>query len=265
MRDDLLGENINGNKARKLKGLDISGLESIVSHGSNQSNAMQAISYFARKNGLKFFYFTDHISSNLAKNPCGNYKFALENGTLMMKGKGEEALKFANQTPNSIFIKEGVCNDFAEVGFKEQAFEIEKFCDETKVKFDIFLPSGTGTSAAFLAKNLKKCKVFTCACVGDERYLKEQILSIDPNSKVEILKTPKKFHFGKPKMELYEIWQELKEKTGVTFDLIYDSVGWLTLLEHNFENQILYIHQGGLMGNESMILRYERLKNENFL
>jgi len=51
----------------------------------------------------------------------------------------------------------------------------------------------------------------------------------------------------------------------VEFDLLYDPHGWLTLLENPelFEKPLLYIHQGGLLGNESMLKRYERKYGEN--
>jgi 1-aminocyclopropane-1-carboxylate deaminase len=52
---------------------------------------------------------------------------------------------------------------------------------------------------------------------------------------------------------------------GVEFDLLYDPHGWLTLLENPeiFKMPILYIHQGGLIGNESMLARYIRKYGEN--
>jgi 1-aminocyclopropane-1-carboxylate deaminase/D-cysteine desulfhydrase-like pyridoxal-dependent ACC family enzyme len=47
---------------------------------------------------------------------------------------------------------------------------------------------------------------------------------------------------------------------GIEFDLLYDPVGWLILLENPeiFQKPTLYIHQGGLIGNESMLARYQR-------
>ena len=47
---------------------------------------------------------------------------------------------------------------------------------------------------------------------------------------------------------------------AVEFDLIYDPVGLLTLKENlaDFKNEILYIHQGGILGNVSQKARYER-------
>ena len=124
---------------------------------------------------------------------------------------------------------------------------------------DIFLPSGTGTSAAFLAKHVK-FDVYTCPCVGDADYLKSEIEALTPNSKARILQPPKKYHFGDLKPELYQIWREVCEQTGIEFELIYDPVGFLTMMANlgAFKNEILYIHQGGALGNISQKLRYER-------
>ncbi|OYY54700.1 MAG: 1-aminocyclopropane-1-carboxylate deaminase, partial [Sulfurovum sp. 28-43-6] len=50
------------------------------------------------------------------------------------------------------------------------------------------------------------------------------------------------------------------EQTGVVFDLLYDPLGWRVVLKHPelFSKPLLYIHQGGVLGNESMLARYER-------
>lgn len=76
-----------------------------------------------------------------------------------------------------------------------------------------------------------------------------------------ILTPPKKFHFGKLYKENFQIWQDLKKQTNIEFDLLYDPIGWLTLLNSLFTINyslfnILYIHQGGLKGNETMYQRY---------
>lgn len=75
-----------------------------------------------------------------------------------------------------------------------------------------------------------------------------------------MLNPPKKYHFGDLKKELFEIYIQLKKQTNIEFELLYDSVGWLTLLSNldKFGDEILYIHQGGVIGNESLIPRYER-------
>ncbi len=47
---------------------------------------------------------------------------------------------------------------------------------------------------------------------------------------------------------------------GITFDLMYDPVGWQKFLLHveELEGTPIYIHQGGVLGNESMKQRYKR-------
>ena len=119
---------------------------------------------------------------------------------------------------DSLFINEGVWQPQAEEGFISQARQIERWADAEGKVVDIFLPSGTGTSAAFLAKHVK-FDVFTCPCVGDADYLKSEIEALTPNSKVRILPPPKKYHFGDLKPELYQIWREVCEQTGIEFKL----------------------------------------------
>ena len=363
----------NGNKARKLEYFlhaGLGGIKRVVSYGSSQSNAMYSLSVFAKMNSLEFHYVVSNLNSNLAENPIGNFKFALENGmkiyidknrrararalayelaglkeseiygddavnltdasdrngsnlskfneglgftdtnlsvknmpnsqaeiVLNLQNLGRENLnkfdgsvklaganfgefvsyknsnlkKSADQTSSnlsaaqdcfigdSLFINEGVWQPQAEAGFISQARQIERWAESEGKTVDIFLPSGTGTSAAFLAKHVK-FDVYTCPCVGDADYLKSEIEELTPNSKAHILPPPKKYHFGDLKPELYQIWREVCEQTGIEFELIYDPVGFLTMMANlgAFKNEILYIHQGGVLGNISQKLRYER-------
>ena len=333
----------NGNKARKLEYFlhaGLGGVKRVVSYGSSQSNAMYSLSVFAKMKGLEFHYVVSNLNSNLAANPIGNFKFALENGMKIYVDKDRRARaralayelaglkeseicgrevanlidnrsescsnlknmsgsnlgKFDEQTElagvtysenisnknsnlkkstdqtssnlpdaqdcfigDSLFINEGVWQPQAETGFISQARQIERWADAEGKTVDIFLPSGTGTSAAFLAKHVK-FDVFTCPCVGDANYLKSEIEALTPNSKARILQPPKKYHFGDLKPELYQIWREVCEQTGIEYELIYDPVGFLTMMANlgAFKNEILYIHQGGALGNISQKLRYER-------
>ena len=201
----------------------------------------------------------------------GSAKLASANFGEFISHKNLNLTKSADQTSSnlsaaqdcfigdSLFINEGVWQPQAEAGFISQARQIERWADAEGKTVDIFLPSGTGTSAAFLAKHVK-FDVFTCPCVGDADYLKSEIKALTPNSKVRILPPPKKYHFGDLKPELYQIWHEVCEQTGIEFELIYDPVGFLTMMANlgAFKNEILYIHQGGALGNISQKLRYER-------
>ncbi|NLK66287.1 MAG: 1-aminocyclopropane-1-carboxylate deaminase [Campylobacteraceae bacterium] len=262
LRDDLLGE-FNGNKARKLAyflDTDLSKFNTVILNGSSQSNAMQSLSVFAKLKGLKFKYVMSHLNSNLKENPVGNFKSALDNGMeyFISEDRREFALNLMDE--RSIFVEEGVAQKEAEFGFIAQAKEIDEFARKNNLKFDIFLPSGTGTSAAYLAKHTK-FRVFTVPCVGDIAYLEKQIEELGLNNlpNLTILNPPKKYHFGDLKKELVEIWKELLDETKVEFDLIYDPVGFLTLFANlrEFKENILYIHQGGILGNISQLERYK--------
>jgi len=258
-RDDLTHPLFSGNKARKLWYLlnkDLSSFKKIISHGSSQSNAMLSISYLAKLKGLEFDYYTSHVNNFLKQNPHGNYKLSLENGmNIIEKEVPKSFLK------DELFIPEGGYVKDAKEGIKILAKEIEWWSIKKGRVVDIFLPSGTGTTALFLQKYLPNFKVYTTSCVGGSEYLKKEFLGLceDFTHHPIILNPKKKYHFAKLYKEAYEIWRELKH-SRVEFDLLYDPIGWITMLENEtvFKNDILYIHQGGLIGNQSMLPRYER-------
>ncbi len=258
-RDDLLHHDFSGNKARKfyyyLKN-DFPHIKKIISYGSAQSNAMYSISVLCKIKGLEFDYYVDHIANFLKANPIGNYKYALKNGMNIK----EEKLPLSFNS-NELLIKEGGALVEASFGIKILAQEIKNWVEENHIeKLKIFLPSGTGTTALYLQKYLP-FEVLTCACVGDEQYLKKQFEMLEEKNHPKIIKKTKKYHFGKLYKEFFDIHNELLNQTNIEFDLLYDSLGWICLNEYlnSLENRdfaILYIHQGGLIGNISMKERY---------
>jgi 1-aminocyclopropane-1-carboxylate deaminase/D-cysteine desulfhydrase-like pyridoxal-dependent ACC family enzyme len=266
-RDDLLDDDFSGNKARKFYYFlkhDFPNIDTVVSYGSNQSNAMYSLSVLAKLKGWKFIYYIDHIPSYLEENPNGNYKYALANGMELKIGNWEDEIK----SENKLFISEGGAINEAKYGLEILACEIQRWKTNNSIKkLKIFLPSGTGTTALFL-QNYLDDEVLTTPCVGDSDYLKQQFLELidDEMTHPTILKGQKKYHFGKLYKENYELYKELYEQTTIEFDLLYDPIGWRVLLDNIDKYQgyeILYIHQGGLKGNETMLQRYERkyLKN----
>ena len=230
----------------------------IISFGSNQSNAMYSLSLLAKLKNKEFIYYTNHIPKLLKENPHGNYLGALRNGAKIIEVNlnGDELRDFvlSLKDEESLVIEEGGRVKEAEEGIKLLAYEINEYAIKNNLK--VFLPSGTGTTAYFLAKHLD-VEVLTVPCVGDSKYLKKQFEWLGGGKTPTILAPRKKYHFGKLYKELYILWMELK-KVGIEFDLLYDPIGWNTIKYHNLKD-ILYIHQGGLKGNESMIKRYERL------
>ena len=263
-RDDLLHHDFSGNKARKFFYYlinDFPNIKRVVSHGSSQSNAMYSLSVLCKIKNWKFDYYVDHTASFLKENPVGNYKQAIENG---MNIKEEKLPNFFDD--ETLFISEGGAVKEASFGIEILANEIKIWAKENNIKnLKIFLPSGTGTTALYLQKFLP-FEVITCSCVGDEEYLKKQFEILEKNNHPTIIKSEKKYHFGKLYKEFYEIHNELLKQTNIEFDLLYDSLGWICLnnyLQNNKEEStILYIHQGGILGNISMIQRYLRKYNK---
>lgn len=267
-RDDLLDKDFSGNKARKFYYFlthDFPHITRVVSTGSNQSNAMYSLSVLARLKGWEFIYVCDHIPHFLKENPMGNYKVALENGMKIIEShlREVEAEKWLDE--KSLHVKEGGRQHEAEEGITILANELLSDIQTHHIPNPyLFLPSGTGTTALFLQKHLP-FPVFTCNTVGDSAYLQEQWKMVEPDLThlPSILETKQKYHYGKLYPELFELWQSLKDEMGVEFDLVYDPVGWQALLAHisSLNGTPIYLHQGGLLGNNSMIARYARKAN----
>ncbi|RUM73631.1 MAG: 1-aminocyclopropane-1-carboxylate deaminase/D-cysteine desulfhydrase [Sulfurovum sp.] len=269
-RDDLLHPSFSGNKARKFWYFfhnEFPNIKKIVSYGSTQSNAMYSLSVLAKMRGWEFDYYTSHLSDYLKENLHGNFKYALRNGMNLIEQE-EKPQQSSIENRETLFIQEGGRDFFAEDGLKVLADEIMEWKEQNGIEeFNIFLPSGTGTTALFLAKSFVGMRatrptVFTVPCVGDSNYLKKQFYMLEKDEQYHptILEPSKKRHFGKLYKESYTIWIKLRQEMGIEFDLLYDPIGWITLLENPkiLDKPTLYIHQGGLIGNESMLPRYER-------
>ena len=280
-RDDLLHPEFSGNKARKFGYFldnEFTGINTLIGYGSAQANSLYSMSALAKIKGWRFRFYVDHIASYLVENPIGNYRAALENGaeiidlSLCEDRNDRDSLTYLQQCVlpghlDQLFIPEGGRCLYAEHGVRQLADEIIMWKQQQGLSvLSVFLPSGTGTTALFLQKSFVELdpsiSVYTCAVVGGDEYLRKQFLELAPNIAYHpaILPSRKRYHFGKLYSEFFRMWLQLKE-TGIEFELLYDPLGWLVLqdyLKTNSGEKILYIHQGGLLGNQSMLPRYKR-------
>ncbi|OEE42646.1 pyridoxal-phosphate dependent enzyme [Vibrio anguillarum] len=273
-RDDQLHSHFSGNKARKFMALldsDSPDISTLISYGSAQSNALYSLAALARIKGWKFEFYVDHIPTWLQQRPIGNYRGALDLGAHIIEVSPinimppEQYIDTIRQPDAScLVVPEGGRSKMAETGIKQLALEILNWMRmETKTQFVVALPSGTGTTAIYLQKYLKPhdIEVLTCACVGGNDYLIQQCDELEERQYPTIISTEKKHHFGRLYEADYRMWQNLLEQTHVEFDLLYDPMMWQCLLpwmEAHPEKTVIYIHQGGLLGNESMLPRYQR-------
>jgi len=263
-RDDLAHPVFGGNKGRKFRFLlqNPPDIDTIVSYGSLHSNAMAALALIARQKGWRFRYYA-RLDRRSLEVPRGNLALALGWGMELRK-MDELELHDRNRLFESIrsgstlLIPEGGRCREAESGLRELAEEIATAAKRYGIK-RLFLPSGTGTTALFLQKHLD-LPLYTVACVGGSGYLKEQFFALEPDPSLHptILEPPRRYHFGRLYEELYRLWRMVYESCGVVLDLLYDPVGVATLLWHDLlDGELLYLHQGGAVGNATMIARYK--------
>ena len=264
-RDDLIDPYLAGNKYRKLYRLlqtPSSKYKKIISYGGTQSNAMLAIAAMCKSKDWEFVYYTKPISQFQKEEPIGNFYNSLSLGMLHIELELEIYKDFIaslrlNLDDTTLIIDQGGADSMAIDGLNVLAQEIQKESLDVKV---LATPSGTGTTALCLALAMPEYKVYTTASIGNVEYLREQMSAIHviPDNLV-ILEAEKKYHFAKLYPEFLSIYKKLLD-TGIEFDLLYAPLLWKCLLEQTNE-KILYIHSGGVSGNESMIKRY---KNKSY-
>lgn len=273
-RDDQLHPQFCGNKARKFLSLlekEAPGITTLVSYGSAQANSLYSLSGLAAIRGWQLEYYVSHIPDWLKNRPIGNYRAALELGAKVIETGGlfpkhphQYILHVRQPDEHCLFIEEGGRSPLAEYGVKQLAHELlEWIQQQPKQRWVVALPSGTGTTSLYLYKALRvhDIEVITCPCVGGEAYLRQQWQQLGESQHPTILSPERKHHFGHLYYEDYQIWQQLHEQTHVEFELLYDPLMWRCLMDwlpqHN-DLSLIYIHQGGLLGNESMLPRYQR-------
>lgn len=264
-RDELLDKEINGNKARKLYTFAAHGFKTnaVISYGGAQSNAMYAISALAKAQGVDFVYYAKKLPSLLANSPTGNLKAALENGMRLIELEhGEYNAKIdellASNEPGMLVIRQGGADEYARAGLKLLADELNEFAKAANLKNPIVVTSsGTGTTAGYLSDYLD-FECLTTPCVSNTEFLMREFERLGVTKKPTILETKDKIAFAAPHPKLLAVYKELLN-AGVEFDLIYDAKCWLAIsenLEYFEERDAIFIHSGGVLGNETQLARY---------
>ena len=262
-RDDLIDPFLAGNKYRKLYPLlqtPSNELNKIISYGGTQSNAMLAIAAMCKTKGWEFEYYSKPVSKTIKEQDYGNLFEAKKLGMWHVEIEHELYRDFIatlriNLDEKTFLIDQGGAVKEAIIGLEVLAGEIRDIKNLNAKS--LATPSGTGTTALYLALSLPEYKVYTTPCVGDSKYLREQMSALHEIPKnLIILEPDKKYHFAKPYPEFLEIYKKLL-LTGIEFDLLYSPGMWKSLLDQTSE-EILYIHSGGVSGNISMLKRYEK-------
>jgi len=261
-RDELIDPYLAGNKYRKLYTLlqtPKENLHTIISYGGTQSNAMLAIAAMCKEKEWKFLYYTKPMNSQIQKQEDGNYAVACKFGMQHIEIASEHYRDFIaslrlNLEEKTYIVDQGGADRSAHKGLEVLAQEIRDQSPDVKA---LATPSGTGTTALYLALSLPEYRVYTTSCVGSVEYLQEQMSALHPiPQNLTILQPQKKYHFAKPYEEFYQIYEKLKN-VGIEFDLLYAPALWLSLLRQT-EESMMVIHSGGIHGNKSMLTRYKK-------
>jgi len=267
-RDDQIDPLLSGNKYRKLYSLVHTPAEhyqTIHSYGGTQSNAMLSIAALCQRKGWLFHYTSKTVPAHIKAEPKGNLNIALQLGMQLHEVSHDDYQSAvdalcSDSGAGHLLIPQGGANAMAQAGIEQLAYEVQQWHGtKTMKQLQLVTPSGTGTTAFYLAKALPDADILTTACVGDKTYLIQQMNKLGTvANNLHILESSKKHHFAKPYPEFLSMYQELKH-AGIEFDLIYGCPMWHTLLQHigSIDGTILYIHSGGLMGNASMLARYQ--------
>ncbi|MDQ7004300.1 MAG: pyridoxal-phosphate dependent enzyme [Ghiorsea sp.] len=265
-RDELIDPLLSGNKYRKLYTLiqtPAKFYDTILSYGGSQSNAMLSIAALCHQKGWRFEYYCKPLATKLKQSLTGNLKAALDLGMLLMETADYDTTVAQLKSKDKILcLPQGGADPLAEQGIQTLAQEIEQWQAEQNIsKLSIVTPSGTGTTAYYLAKHLPKQTVFTTASVGNNAYLTQQMQQLgNIPSNLTLLEPNKTHRFAKPYPEFLKTYEKLKH-AGIEFDLLYAPLMWQTLLLNmpHIQGSILYVHSGGLLGNTSMLARYAGL------
>ncbi len=273
-RDDLVDPLLSGNKFRKLHSLirtPAGRYRALRSYGGAQSNAMLALAALCRRKGWQFHYTVKTLPERLRQHPTGNLKQARELGMQLREVAHDQydqavAALFAQQRAQlteqeqaTLLVPQGGADPIARAGIGRLADEIRRWQQRHDMDaLHVVTPSGTGTTACYLAAALPAARVLTTAVVGDHAYLIQQMRRLGPiPDNLRILTPARPFRFARPDPALLAIHQELNS-AGIAFDLIYGALMWHALLQHldTIDGPILYVHSGGLSGNETMLDRY---------
>ena len=272
-RDDLIDPLFSGNKYRKLHMLIETPAEQyqrIISFGGSQSNAMISIAALCKQKGWQFDYTTKTLPQRLKAHPTGNLKLALNMGMRLHEVSPEsypdavQALGY-HIGEDTLLLPQGGADPLAQGGLTVLAREIEQWAQQQSIaELCVVTPSGTGTTAYYLARALPEASILTTPVVGGRAYLLAQIERLGSvPANLCILEGNKRYHFARPHPDLLATWKMLK-KNGVVVDLIYGALMWHRLLQHveQLSGTTLYVHSGGLAGNETMLDRY---RHQNLL
>jgi len=273
-RDDLIHEDVSGNKWRKLK----FNIQQIIQNnhagfftfGGAFSNHLIAAASAANKLGISCIGFVRgeelNSKSNETLQKCselGMRLIFLSREEYGMRNDKQYIDELKTDFPNYYFIPEGGANFLGMVGCQEIWKELPQDLDH------VFVAQGTtATSCGLLLGTPKDCKLHVIPVLKgfDANQTMLQFLNSAfyndefPNELMEKVVVHDAYHFGgygKYSKELLEFIQQIYKEYQLPLDPVYTGkafYGMMRALESPIFDgkKILFIHTGGLQGCKSI-------------
>lgn len=274
-RDDLIHEEVSGNKWRKLKwnisnALQI-GRDTLLTFGGAHSNHIAATAAAAQLHGLQSIGIIRGEEADLG-NPT--LKGAIENGMKIHRVSRSEFREIGNRDyieglrhrfGSFYLIAQGGQNHYGVQGCSEIMSELKESYDR------IFLACGTATTFSGLAiANKGDTRIYGVSALKGGDFLMETVktyltkLFNDTETEAELLSKihlVTNAHFGgyaKTKPELIEFMRNFTKETSVKLDPVYTAkaafamYGLAEKMKHRREEKWLFIHSGGMQGIPAM-------------
>lgn len=286
-RDDCTGLAMGGNKARKLEFLLGDALEkkvdTIVTHGTSQSNHTRLVAAAASKLGLKCKIILEHRvdindecylqSGNVFLNQFFDVDISyLSDGNTIEQEIKNTAQEVSNNGGTPYIISRGGSTPIGTLGYVDAAHEITQQLEEQKLKVDhiIHATASGGTQAGLvigLTSVISKIKLLGICANLPKKAQEERVYNLALET-MELLDCD--FHiaredvvvnsdyvgeaYGIPTKKMNEALLLLARLEGLLFDPVYSGkalAGMIDLIEQGKfgkDESILFIHTGGEPG-----------------
>lgn len=277
-RDDLIHEEVSGNKWRKLKwniqNAIQSGRDTILTFGGAHSNHIAATAAAAKLHGLHSIGIIRGEEADV-NNPT--LKTATENGMTIRRVSRTEFREIENrdyieslrhQFGSFYLIPQGGQNHYGVQGSGE-------IMSELKLDYDrIFVACGTATTlTGMVLANKARSEIYGVSALRGGDFLLDTVKHYvkktfnDAETEVAILEKVHlltDYHFGgyaKIKPELIEFMRNFTRETGVKLDPVYTGKVAFAMMDLAKNTEIktnelwLLIHSGGLQGIPAMEAR----------
>lgn len=260
-RDDLIHEEISGNKWRKLKynvaEAKKQGLHKIVTFGGAYSNHIAATAATGKVLGIDTIGIIrgdegfENKTLNAAKENGMRLHF-VSRADYKLKTEPAFIRELENQFGPFYLIAEGGANELGVQGCEEIINEVEEFFDVIAVS------AGTGTTAAGMCRMLKNERLLVFPALKGGGFILEEMKQHCTADQIKKVELQLNYHFGgygKSKPEQMEFMYQFNKEFQIELDQIYTSkmmFGLFDLIKKNHfkkGTKILAIHTGGLQGN----------------